>query len=535
MVNFTLAINENNNTSPTPVIRTYKLSLISIHLVTFLFYFICISLLKSKSLTYALPLPLAGYEHNSSTRRRKQRDISPYHHTKDIIKIIRGICQRCPHADAEWTAISTTRNSRFPLLPALPGGRFQPHTDSILTVTLTHNAAARNAARRAGGLVTPRTSVVASFGEHGRERITSELALRIVRLVCDTEVQNELNTPENIRLLQEIELVLLPIVNEHGRIKVEAGDECWRLNSRGVDLNRNYVRGWGMYDGETIKEEEKSGRAPLSEYEARGVDAVVRRFHPSAYVSIHSGDVAVLSPWDGYGEDTSIGQWVRDVAKKVGDEHCGGGCMVGRARQAFGYSAYGTGVDHMIAERGVDVAMTVEVWGGDEMRCESMFNPGTLADYETVMRNWSSVLHTVAHIMHDTKIGNGTGFAQRQWQEQGNKLPAWKVIGDVLKVQAGKSEEGYVVHWESDGEHEAYQQGDNGGNSIEHTAARWKEGYVAMALLPLAVPINRLWRRHSQRRPRNNRSSAPDGTRAAGAEFGGKQPLVGGARTALNK
>lgn len=447
----------------------------------------------------ATPL-LQSHVHHHSTSTPPTNGSDPYHSTDQLLSLIRAISACCPHADAEWAVVTSVTSGRwrFPLFANLPVTLKQTKTtqrDKLLTVTVTHDAKNRNAARRAGGIVTPRRAVVATFGEHGRELITSELALRILQRLC-----SESPSDENDALLKRTELLMIPLVNEQGRRAVEAGNDCSRLNSRGVDLNRNYRRGWGLSDNTTVRTEERSGSAPLSEYEARAVDAVVRRFAPWAYISIHSGDVAVLPPWDGYGEDETINPWLRLAASNIATAHCGE-CVVGRASHAFGYKAFGTGVDHMYSERKVPLALTVEVFGGNEAHCSTMFNPQTSAQFEAVMTNWSSLLHTVARIVDAHEIDSKPDVSSIGQQGQPGHA---SFLHDYVHIPDTSSGDGYQVHWELDdgsqitaerqqlvaaGQPRGRVRSMINGDSGEYKSRSLQRDLLAMTLFAVALPV----------------------------------------------
>lgn len=438
------------------------------------------------------------HHHSPSAPRTNGSDL--YHSTDQLLSLIRDISARCPHADAEWTVVTsiTSGRWRFPLfanLPVMLRQTSKTQRDKLLTVTVTQDAKNRNAARRAGGIVTPRRAVVATFGEHGRELITSELALRILQRLC-----SESPSDEEDALLKRTELLIIPLVNEQGRRAVEAGNNCSRLNSRDVDLNRNYRRGWGLSDNTTVRAEERSGRAPLSEYEARAVDAIVRRFSPWAYISIHSGEVAVLPPWDGHGKDETINPWVRLAASNIAAAHCGE-CVVGRASHAFGYKAFGTGVDHMHSERKVPLALTVEVYGGNEAHCSTMFNPQTSAQFEAVMKNWSSLLHTVARIVDAHEIETKPVVSTSVGQGQPGHA---SFLRDYMHIPETSSDDEYQVHWEMDdgsqlterqkqlaaagrpqGQVRSLIHGDSG----ERNSRSLQRDLLAMTLFAVALPV----------------------------------------------
>lgn len=261
----------------------------------------------------------------------------------------------------------------------------------VLLVTLTFNAARRARARALGRKVPYRPRIVATFGEHGRERITSEIALAVMKDACEH--------PRMAQLLR-MEYVIMPIVNEAGRRAVESGDTCERLNGALVDLNRNYLVGWGVKDSDTNPDEEAAGVHALSEFESRAVDAVLRRVVPVAFVAFHSGDAAVVIPWDSrkVREKSARMDNVERVANHVRKHHCDR-CRIGNAWQLVKYRAYGTAADHAFGALQIPVVLTVEVYGdvsaGDD-DCVRSFNPSEGAIMQSVLRKWQDVLGTLS-------------------------------------------------------------------------------------------------------------------------------------------
>lgn len=385
-----------------------------------------------------------SFNHSSSLR---------FHNTDELMSKLLAIASACPHADPEWTTVATfpppTRSfpngwtgiwNHWMKRTFLQGQKrgIEPNVklspSYVLVITITRDAKFRNAARRAGLKVHPRPAVVVTFGEHGRERVTSELALRILLNYCSSfSASVPVGDLDN-------EIVLIPIVNEQGRRTVEQGHDCWRLNGRSVDLNRNYRTQWGMHDLTTVLEEEACGRAPLSEFETRAVDAIVARFSPLAYISVHSGDSAIVVPWDSHADGVPASNLILSAAEHIARIHCAG-CPVGSAASLFGYQAYGTGVDHMLSVRGVPLALTIEIWRGDDKFCQDMFNPLTRASLESVFFNWSGIVQTTLSIITGKDDVGFPFFTPR--------LAGVALDNDRLEVMtsADRGQNNYVVHW----------------------------------------------------------------------------------------
>ncbi|CAN6866345.1 unnamed protein product [Brassica oleracea] len=74
--------------------------------------------------------------------------------------------------------------------------------------------------------------ILLTFGQHGRELITSELAFRILSILSEEQFLPNINggATLNNTLLDKLVIKLVPIENFNGRKRVEAGDLCERRN-----------------------------------------------------------------------------------------------------------------------------------------------------------------------------------------------------------------------------------------------------------------------------------------------------------------
>lgn len=93
-------------------------------------------------------------------------------------------------------------------------------------------------------------------------------------------------------------------LNPISREKVEQGDFCKRENENGVDLNRNYKSHWTSVKSHQLLQEhdpEMVRTAPgpfaFSEAETQTVRDELKKFKPHAFFSIHSGTLALFTPY----------------------------------------------------------------------------------------------------------------------------------------------------------------------------------------------------------------------------------------------
>ena len=314
---------------------------------------------------------------------------SPYkiHKTKDLIETIRELTRTCDVATASWAIVYPTSQQTD---DASEEGR-------LLVVQLSKQQTKIQKQNR--------IHVLAVFGEHGRERITSEIGLDMIRQACKGNPTNAISAA----LVRGHIFTLIPVVNVDGRRIAEEKDDCKRGNLKGVDLNRNFPFGWARnivdvdknngllqrHDNKSMysdREEENPGMHPLSEWETRALIGVLQKERVDGYVSVHSGGRAVVIPWDCVNDEESDA--VKQIGEDIAKKHCKG-CKVGNAEKVLQYHACGTGMDFG-RELGLRFATTLEVYKNDVDSCNLAFNPGIGTDRERVVKEWSNVLVTVA-------------------------------------------------------------------------------------------------------------------------------------------
>ena len=245
-----------------------------------------------------------------------------------------------------------------------------------------------------------KTRVLYNYGEHGRELITVEVAVQLLRELARgvDEASSLAHASAGTRAQTRAALLasvfkIVPMENVNGRAKVEAGDLCERKNGRGVDCNRNWAVDWGVKAPDYDPYEEYPGTAPFSEPEAFMLKTLLEEFEPHAWVNVHSGMEALFLPYDhkaaepeGPGADA-----MRDILRGINAAHCGGRCVVGGGGKGVGYLAHGTATDYVYVSQRVPVTFTWEIYGDQQahyLDCFRMFNPVTRAGRDEVVAAW---------------------------------------------------------------------------------------------------------------------------------------------------
>ncbi|CAD8187718.1 unnamed protein product [Paramecium octaurelia] len=176
------------------------------------------------------------------------------------------------------------------------------------------------------------------FGEHARELISPETGLHFVKKLCS---ENE----EMKSIKDNYELRMIVNLNPLSREKVESGDFCKRENENGVDLNRNYKSHWSKeHDPEMVRT--APGPFAFSEAETQTVRDELKKFSPDVFFSIHSGTLALFTPYAYSKEQPSENlSNMMQILTEVREKHCET-CKMGSCGHEIGYLSPGTSMDY---------------------------------------------------------------------------------------------------------------------------------------------------------------------------------------------
>ncbi|KAM1133021.1 hypothetical protein ACFX15_041598 [Malus domestica] len=246
----------------------------------------------------------------------------------------------------------------------------------------------------------PKLRILLSFGQHGRELITSELALRILSILSKEQFLPNLDPASLDSTLDKLLIKVVPMENLNGRRLVEAGDLCERRNGRGVDPNRNWSVDWGKKEKDYDPYEENPGTAPFSEPETQIMRKVSMSFDPHIWINIHSGMEALFMPYDHKNTtpDGLSSHQMKSLLEELNQLHFQKRCMVGSGGGSVGYLAHGTATDFMFDIVKVPMAFTFEIYGdgaASSRDCFKMFNPTELGTFNRVLNEWSAAFFTI--------------------------------------------------------------------------------------------------------------------------------------------
>lgn len=239
-----------------------------------------------------------------------------------------------------------------------------------------------------------------NFGEHGREIITTELALRVLETLESVDKLNDAmkGHPRFSDVLAQYYrtvFYIVPIENSGGRDQVENGSLCERKNGRGVDTNRNWEVDFGVKEPDYDPSEEFPGTFPYSEPETFVLRQELVAFQPHVWVNVHSGMEALFMPYD-HRQEIPSGAEAHELYRtlvQLNAWHCRGKCAVGSGGKEVGYKAHGTGTDTIYMQLNVPMVMTWEVYGVTTAHyddCFRMFNPTDRTTFDDVVARWSA-------------------------------------------------------------------------------------------------------------------------------------------------
>jgi hypothetical protein len=225
--------------------------------------------------------------------------------------------------------------------------------------------------------------VLLNFGAHGRELISSEVALRLASMLCgESPSLFDDGSAESSRraiteLLRHVDIKMVPVqVPSSRKLAETASGTCIqrRLNGRGVDVNRNWDVAWA--EGEaSAGSSQYRGPRPFSEPETRALARLAQDWRPDLFVDVRSGDRYMAMPYASRAsgptdrnDRTAMLDAMRQVTSMLSRSYpqlVRGGVPYGPA-SSLGeepYRAAGTALDWMYSQANVRRAYMFEVYG----------------------------------------------------------------------------------------------------------------------------------------------------------------------------
>lgn len=246
---------------------------------------------------------------------------------------------------------------------------------------------------------------------HAREIMTPEIVFDIGESILGSA-----NRAKRARLtLEEMNVVLVPMVNVDGNARVWSDDTMWRKNARGegkstfgVDINRNYPYRWSDCSGSSGYKDAQDyhGTAAASEPETKALIGLADRIHPMASVSYHSYSELVLYPYgcdgDVTGENALLASLGERMAGMLPSDSGRGNYTSGTPWQLL-YAVDGDSMGYMFATFGA-VAYTFEV--NEEFQPPYEVREPTLKKHRVA---WQYFLDTVQKRMLSLEVRDAEG------------------------------------------------------------------------------------------------------------------------------
>jgi hypothetical protein len=223
-------------------------------------------------------------------------------------------------------------------------------------------------------------------------------------------------------------------------MKVEKGEYCLRVNTRNVDINRNWDIFWQQGGNHTS--EEFHGENAFSEHETTFIRDSIRDFKAKLFLSVHSGVYGLYLPY-AYSDVEgllilTLGSFNNDNMHKalelVKMKFCST-CQLGPPSRLIGYKSSGTCLDYIYDNFKVPYALAWEIYTNEvnmpelefirtsfknlrgiesiqqfgnktydmeyikqydddkNEKCLTMFNPVDKLSYDFIINNWTLVLY----------------------------------------------------------------------------------------------------------------------------------------------
>lgn len=234
-------------------------------------------------------------------------------------------------------------------------------------------------------------------GQHGRELVSSELCYTMISLLQNKIKEIKYVVELQALKLEEVGFYIVPVVNAHSRHLAYALGSCARTNFNGVDPNRNFPSEFPKPPAHLYPpgSEEYAGAYPLSEPESIDLDKYMSYVKPHILLNIHSGGNAVLIPYDAdvidqpphYKHIVRILNHIK--SSSLESPHFQFDFKMGPSSILY-YPAHGTLMDYSINTKGVDVALTLEIFANESQKgnCLNFYNPRPGIELSDTIEKW---------------------------------------------------------------------------------------------------------------------------------------------------
>lgn len=179
--------------------------------------------------------------------------------------------------------------------------------------------------------------ILITGAHHGREWLTSNLIMKMMDLYADAYTNKRKLFGIDSRLLDEISIWFIPMMNPDGVTIQQSGIDTfplanqllllemnennlhfkrWKANGVGIDLNRQYPAGWKEINGDSATNSYQfyKGRKPIEAVEVRALVNFTRKIKPLLAISYHTSGREIY--WY-YNNDKNVIKRDKKIAEKL--------------------------------------------------------------------------------------------------------------------------------------------------------------------------------------------------------------------------
>lgn len=282
-----------------------------------------------------------------------------------------------------------------------------PHGDATLTsVSFNKPGGDKN-----------KLKVMLFFGEHSRELISVETGLAFIQHLCG-EGKSEIPKDLVNYNMNNAEFLIFTNIGVNSRRLVERGKYCLRVNSHGVDLNRNWKDHW---KSDSSQAETSPGKAAFTEDETVILRDSFKKFKPHMFLTVHSGTLGMYIPY-AYSNHKVHGRTVPEMLKvlnRMNPKYCN--CNVGAAGKEVGYLCPGTSLDY-IYDYGTKYSFAFEVYESGMFKREAGMSMVENGPGSCMLQKTKPEDHAHHHHDHNHDIPGATIDASLLSQQSRRKL-----------------------------------------------------------------------------------------------------------------
>ena len=98
-------------------------------------------------------------------------------------------------------------------------------------------------------------------------------------------------------LLSDYTFYIIPLVNPDGYNHSFEMKRLWRKNMNGVDINRNFPKGYGIHSSSNPEDQDYRGKEPFSENESKALRTLITSNKFYIHLDIHSYGQLIAGSW----------------------------------------------------------------------------------------------------------------------------------------------------------------------------------------------------------------------------------------------